>query len=532
MFYFDYPKVKHSLGRAALQDPYPAWFLDTRGVIRAANLMAYWLWEKLNPGEPIRPDALLGVSAFNIFADNHERIPAGRNEEFYAKMSAIVKRMNVELRALLCASFIAAMKSDSRLEQIYEQADPYPDHEWEYPLQILPPGLKRSADTGFLEFQITVFRLEKDSGFLVMYTPTANTLPAIEEQYSQLIEQYSDRVYIQPDNTEQDTIENRQLSTSLESVQREYYPAFIHDPLWYIIGENKALQLLVGNSVIGMHFFELFFAPQLREWLGPLQETSAPRAIRYFDVFTARFLREDHELHDDYEQVMKYLLRLQDFRDVLEISRKLSIRLTIPDNPETPFYTCRVLLPWPLRPQMILQFRSMVQSVHTGLLVRTDIRSYQVTLVPENYETEVALMLLHLIPTAPVQDEDDAGDVALKQFLWLLAIVKTVMEGLTRKDGTGNQWEPGAAFGRIRNELDTKFGDVSEDKAGEVIAELRATIDVLDSRETVDKGELLSMLRSVSASHVHLDRLSDFLTEELERLKRGEEGIKEAGKDV
>ncbi len=53
MHYFDYPKVKHSLGQAALQDPYPAWILDSQGVIHAANLMTFWLWDTINPGEPI-----------------------------------------------------------------------------------------------------------------------------------------------------------------------------------------------------------------------------------------------------------------------------------------------------------------------------------------------------------------------------------------------------------------------------------------------------------------------------------------------
>src|SRR5947209_11492604 len=70
MFDFDLPKIRHSLGQAALQDPYPAWFVDTRGVIYAANLMAFWLWDTLRPGEPMRPDALLGNSIFNVLADN------------------------------------------------------------------------------------------------------------------------------------------------------------------------------------------------------------------------------------------------------------------------------------------------------------------------------------------------------------------------------------------------------------------------------------------------------------------------------
>jgi hypothetical protein len=97
MFYFDYPKVKYSLGQTALQDPYPAWYMDTQGVIRGTNLLAYWLWDTLQLGEPIRPDALLGNSIFSIFANNFKRIPMEQNGEFYAKKSSIVKRIKGNL---------------------------------------------------------------------------------------------------------------------------------------------------------------------------------------------------------------------------------------------------------------------------------------------------------------------------------------------------------------------------------------------------------------------------------------------------
>ena len=39
-------------------------------------------------------------------------------------------------------------------------------------------------------------------------------------------------------------------------------------------------------------------------------------------------------------------------------------------------------------------------------MVHTDIRDYQVTLVPENYETEVALILLHLQSASQNHDAD------------------------------------------------------------------------------------------------------------------------------
>ena len=117
MFDFDYPKVKQSLGQAALQDPYPAWLLDSRGVIHAANLMAFWLWDTIRPGEPVKPDSLLGISVFNILADNLERIPVDQNVDFYMKRSAVVKRIDANLRSPLYASFIGAMKANPRIAQ-------------------------------------------------------------------------------------------------------------------------------------------------------------------------------------------------------------------------------------------------------------------------------------------------------------------------------------------------------------------------------------------------------------------------------
>jgi hypothetical protein len=522
LFYFDYPKVKHSLGRAALQDPYPAWYLDTRGVIRGANLMAFWLWDTLKAGEPIRPDALLGKSVFNVFAQNFERIPADLNEEFYAKKSAIVKRMNAEMGSdlTLYTPFVAAMKADPRLENIYQQAALYPENEWENPIKITPPEFGSVADsdrgTRLLEFQVTNYRLERNTGFLAIYTPTPTTLPTFEKLYSLLADQYGDKVFMQ-----QDAPGSNQLPANFESPYRPYYPTIIHDPLWYITGENRANRLLVGNSVVGMHFFELFFAPQLREWLGPLQETSAPRAVRYFDVFTATYLREDHELHAEYEQTMKHLLQLQDFRDLLEVSRKLNIRLNLPGNSEAPFYTCRVILPWPLSFDIALQFKTMVRFIHRNLFIHTDIRDYQVTLVPENYETEAALILLHLVSTTQELNEDDAGYTnSFLQFLWLLTVVKTIEEGLTQDGGEEDtQWEPESAFGRIRNELDAKFSNPAENETEKVIVELREIIEMLESKGILDKGILLSMLRSFVGTVRQLDRLNTFLVEEVDRHK-------------
>jgi hypothetical protein len=518
MFDFDYPKVKQSLGRAALQGPYPAWFLDPLGVIYAANLMAFWLWDVLRPGEPIKPDSLLGRSIFDILVDNLERIPMDQNVELYEKRSAVVKRLYASSGLPLYNSFVSAMEADSQLAQIYERAVPNTDREWDYPLKILSPGQRTSPE--LLQFEVTNFRLEGDAGGLVVCTPTSTTLPLVEEQYSLLVSTYSgDKVYMLPDHMEERaTMENNLLLTSLHNASRVYYPTLIQDTLWYIAGENEAHQLLVGGSTVGMHFFELFFAPQLREWLGPLQETSAPRALRYFDRFTAEFQREHHELHAEYEQLIKRLLQLPGFRDLLDISRRLTIYLNLPTSYGETFYTCRVLLPYPFSPAISLQFRSMVKFVHPGLHIHAGSRHYQLTLVPENNETDAALILLHLAATA--SELEDRSNAELKQLLWGLAITKTVEEGLTEQDGQDTKWEPETAFRGICQELERKFSPLTQDKREEILTELRVIIEVLDRKGIVDKGALLLLLNSLVRTRDHLGHLAKFLDKELEIHKR------------
>jgi len=517
MFETDYPKVKHSLGQAALRDPYPAHILDPRGIIQSANLMAFWLWEAIGYEETIRPDALLGRSRFNVLTENLRRIPLEQNIEFYMKIAGIVKRLDarLELGAPLYAPFIVAMNADVNLARIYETAPLNPAHEWEYYLKFAPPDSRQAGE--LLEFQATIYRLEDEAGFLVTYIPTRATLPFVEEAYNRLAGMYSDKVYILPDNTDQGSTTSKQAA-DLELFFRSYHPKLRQDALWYLIAENKAHHLLLGESVVGKHFFELFFAPQLQEWLGPVQETSAPRAVKYFDTFTAAFLREDHELHSDYLRLMQQLLHIPGFREVLELARKLPLRLNLPDRPEIPFYTCRVFLPWPSSQEIILHFRSLARYIDTGLMVQSDRRHYEIILVPENSETEVALILLHLGSTAPTQDESESTPAW--PFLWALAVMETVKAGLKMKEGENTLWEPEIACVHISEELYARFDKRGEDTRDKVIDELRVNIEALDRKGKIDKGTLLTMLKSLTKTNPYLDKLANFFTRELEIYRR------------
>ncbi len=273
LFDFDYPKVKQSLGQAALHEPYPAWFLSPRGIIKAANLLAFWLWDTIKPEESFTPEAILGTSSFTLLADLFERIPVEQNIEMYTKRAAAVKRLAAKADKPYYASFIAAMKANPQLAHIYEQADLGIQHEWEYPLRIMYPGQNDSSSTtALLEFQVSNFRLVGNAGFLVTCYPKAASLLEIEAQYNRLMTKYgNDRyTYTLPDNWESQHGETIALPAGLADTSRVYYPTVIQDLLWYIVNENRAHQLITGGSMVGMHFFELFFAPQLKKWLGPI----------------------------------------------------------------------------------------------------------------------------------------------------------------------------------------------------------------------------------------------------------------------
>ena len=108
--------------------------------------------------------------------------------------------------------------------------------------------------------------------------------------------------------------------------------------------------------------------------------------------------------------------------------------------------------------------------------------------------------------------------------------MKTVQEGLSRKDGGNMQWGPQDAFASIHNELDAEFSNFTEDTIDDFIAELRVIIEALDRKGIVDKEVLLTMLESFTLTKMYLDQLSNFFTTELEIHKRVEEVSREASK--
>ncbi len=155
----------------------------------------------------------------------------------------------------------------------------------------------------------------------------------------------------------------------------------------------------------------------------------------------------------------------------------------------------------------------MVRFIHNGLPGSSVGRNYQVVLVPENYETDAALLLLYLAATASLLAE--APSTSLKQYLWLLTIMQTVREGITRNEAEGMQWNPEAAFGTIYDQPTRRYSAATEETTATIIVAFRAIVAELDNKGMVNRYQLLTMLQSMTATLPYAEQLAAFLTEEL-----------------
>jgi len=509
--FVDYPRIKQSLGIAALRDAYPTLYLNPTGIIRGVNPLALWLWGALHEGEPFHPERFLGIHAFTKVAHQLHRIPVEQNREFYIKRSAIAKRQDEHSQRTTYAPFISAMHSDPARLALYESAPTYPDQEWEYPFTIAHPA---QPDV-MLTFQTSLYRLEENGGFLVVYYPVKATVPIIEEQNSELINRLGKVISVLMEKQKQAEPDKILHDTGYHMFYRDYYPRIIQDPLWYLCGENKAHRLMMDMSIVGMHFFELFLAPLVHHFLGAIHDSTAPRALKYFDTFTMPYMREEHDLHEQYLQTIQRLSQLEEFASLLERLRHWTMhlnpvaRVNLEAASDEPFYTCRVVLPWRFDPDVHLQFKSMVRFLFdTGIAPQADRRNYEVTLVPENYETDVAMLLLPLLDSPPENIED--GD-ASRQFLWLLALLRVVEEAMETTD-EDMDWGPEEPFARIYSELMARQ-EQAEDKM--TLTKIRVTLEWLERKGKVSRASLLTLLRSAMLTHPRFKPLNDFLGQEL-----------------
>lgn len=194
----DYPPVKHSQVEDDLKQAHPVWLLSPQGIIVGANQLTAWLWQARQIHD------LLGSNAFAIFSDNFRRIPKHANREFFAKKSALVKRMSHLHGPHHYAPFIHAMKEDPDLNDIYEwkswEAESEwasAEDEWKYKLHIGHPS-DDAPDNKLLTFHVTVSRHEENEGFLIRYEPyNEYTEKVVRQQYQRLSAQRDSSEYVQ-----------------------------------------------------------------------------------------------------------------------------------------------------------------------------------------------------------------------------------------------------------------------------------------------------------------------------------------------
>jgi hypothetical protein len=195
---YDYPIVTLKQLQPHLGDPYPVWFLSPRGEVAATNLLSMWLWSASELSD------LLGVNAFNVFTRNLKRIPKDKNCEFFAKKSAVVKRLCEVFGTKSYLAFISAMKSDPYLREIFDwelelsKEEWEFDREWKYPLRLQYSDAYTPAV--LMEFRVTVSRLEGDLGYLAIYEPDPGskiTQSLVEHEYRRLITHSREQPYIQ-----------------------------------------------------------------------------------------------------------------------------------------------------------------------------------------------------------------------------------------------------------------------------------------------------------------------------------------------
>ena len=156
-------------------------------------------------------------------------------------------------------------------------------------------------------------------------------------------------------------------------------------------------------------------------------------------------------------------------------------------------------------------------------MVQSDIRDYQITLVPENFETEVALILLHVQSASKHMYGDNNGVPLFVQFEWLLSVMRTVKEGISGGDEEEDtSWEPESAFARIYDKMVIELNEHTSDKLDVMTAESREIIEELDRKNIVNTLSVLDMLYNLTSTIGSMDQLSNFLMSEIENSKSDE----------
>ena len=232
-----------------LQSPRPVWYLDLNGVLRAANLLAFWLWGAIRPtDETLQVQQLLGVNLFRVYSrpDNFQRIvcPESTDDDsadFIQKKLSVAQSLiatsetsdkdSIEAYLSFIEAVGQAAVNDPVLREIYEHTEPNQALEWTYSLKIQSPD-ERSE---ILEFTGTVARVSQANvpiGFVAIYRPlNKQTAYRIRQEYERLRERFGEDAYVQyqDENVKQLIVQGIQQPTEGSSTTISLY--IMEDPL-------------------------------------------------------------------------------------------------------------------------------------------------------------------------------------------------------------------------------------------------------------------------------------------------------------
>ncbi len=441
-----YPPVAVETVKEKLQGSHGRWpvsELDTDRKIIAANLLAFRLWGALEETtQEIKPNRLLGENIYAVLGrpENFSRIgmPAKEDDFWYTFLAVWNKLKDTVPRSTVIA-FEKVIEAQPLLKLVLRYGVVNVEREWIYNLDILPPGASPLADQPepHLKFQVEVERImngEEHKGYLVSCRPVKSfTQEWVDREYIRLIATYGKEAFVQ-----------RELDTHLIEEEEKYpsfFPAFHHDELWKINFENRQFIALFdeGEEFLDKHYFEMLLSLHIIELMGGLDKQELVILVR-------RFLQQtkDYDNDEQYTHIKARLLDLPAFQTLLT-----GLWLTPSETPsqsvkEIPCFSIEVVCPF--TNTLKLSFDIVARQPYANEA------DYRITFVPTTTTTKAALILLRLHKNGDVLSS--IGTTEYEQLLWLLATLKTVREGLTKKKGKADWgWHPERAFKKLHSTL-------------------------------------------------------------------------------
>lgn len=285
-----------------------------------------------------------------------------------------------------------------------------------------------------------------------------------------------------------------------------YYPFTIQDCLWNILGENEAHVYMVGKPMTGRNVLEALFALDVRPIFDDWEQTTR-RALLYFYISTKGLFEalQHKDLHayahkrDEYEHLIQQLAIWPDFSEMYKPTEEAKEELQFPDSQDAPFFAGELTLMCHLSPLVRLRFQTIVQLVQENGAV-----TIHETLVPQNEETKAALILMHL--AASLSSRSAINDPRLKQAIWVLAVLKTVDNGLVLGD-LDKQWRPEAALRRNIAIFSARYDKPDKKYEGILAEQIHLTLEKLENRSMIKKSAIIDMIINLDQRNFFIKRL-------------------------